>query len=1096
MSETDGQIVPPRRRKRRAGMLVLLSVALLFAAGGLGFLALIGAPVEAPDWVTRRIEARLNDGMGGGRVSVGEIELTVQRNLVPRLLLRNVGLYDTRGAEVARLNEVGARVAARPLTRGRLELHTLRLRGAQITLRRLPDGTFDLSLGSGIGATGTLAGVLDRVDAAFAAGPLARMERIEAEQLTITLEDSRSARLWQVTEGAIVLENSPNSIDITVNAEVFNGTEELARTVIEIHTEKASPEATLRAAFENAAAADIAAQSPALTFLEVLDASISGSLGAQIGADGQVRGMSAALDIGAGVLQPTPEAEPIRIDAASARMSYDAEARRLEFEQLSLRTAEAQGTARGQAFLRDFRGPWPAALVAQFALSDVVVQPDGMFAQPMAFDEGALEFKLRLHPFSVEIGQLSLLDEGGRSTTTGTVNADRRGWNVALDIGMDRLSRDRLLGLWPVNVAAGTRDWVAANVLEGTFTDVSGAFRLNPEIPRGMLSLSYNFEGGTVTALNALPPIEGAAGYSSLIGQTFFLTLDKGHMRAPSGGDVDLAGSHMRVGDVTRVPGRAEITLNSESPIAAALALLDLPPFELMKKAELSTDFAEGRAKMRSVIRFDLKPKIDLPDVDYSVAGTLNDFASDTLVPGRALSAPQLELRANPTGIAISGRGRMGAVDANVVWSQQFGPEAAGESRVDGTVALGPAFLKEFGIALPEGSVRGEGVGSVSVVLKKGAPPDFTLVSDLNRLDLRLAALTWSKPVNRTGRLEVAGQLGASPKIDRLEMEAPGLSASGRIELTETGAMGRAVFSRVRVGGWLDGPVTLTGRGAGRAPAVSMAGGTVDLRAANFGDGGAGDGTGTGGAATDGGPMTLRLDKLVITEGIIFTQFQGQFESRGGLQGRFSARVNGVTPVTGSLVATPSGSAVRLISDDAGGAMAAAGVLTNARGGTMDLTLNPTGAEGVYDGRLLVRNTRVVRAPAITDILSAISIVGLIDQMNSGGITMTEVEAEFQLSPSRLTLMRSSSVGPSLGLSLDGIYDLATGYMDMQGVVSPVYFLNGIGQLFSRRGEGLFGFSFRMRGRAGDPSVSVNPLSILTPGMFREIFRRPPPRPG
>ena len=52
---------------------------------------------------------------------------------------------------------------------------------------------------------------------------------------------------------------------------------------------------------------------------------------------------------------------------------------------------------------------------------------------------------------------------------------------------------------------------------------------------------------------------------------------------------------------------------------------------------------------------------------------------------------------------------------------------------------------------------------------------------------------------------------------------------------------------------------------------------------------------------------------------------------------------------------------------------------------------------------------------------------------------------------------------------------------------------NGIGSLFTRKGEGLIGFNYRLTGAAKEPNVSVNPLSALTPGMFRELFRRPPP---
>jgi hypothetical protein len=67
--------------------------------------------------------------------------------------------------------------------------------------------------------------------------------------------------------------------------------------------------------------------------------------------------------------------------------------------------------------------------------------------------------------------------------------------------------------------------------------------------------------------------------------------------------------------------------------------------------------------------------------------------------------------------------------------------------------------------------------------------------------------------------------------------------------------------------------------------------------------------------------------------------------------------------------------------------------------------------------------------------------------------------------------------------------------MDMQGVVSPIYMLNAIGRLVSpRKGEGLVGFNFNIRGSVDKPRVAVNPLSVFTPGLFREIFRRPPPK--
>ena len=44
--------------------------------------------------------------------------------------------------------------------------------------------------------------------------------------------------------------------------------------------------------------------------------------------------------------------------------------------------------------------------------------------------------------------------------------------------------------------------------------------------------------------------------------------------------------------------------------------------------------------------------------------------------------------------------------------------------------------------------------------------------------------------------------------------------------------------------------------------------------------------------------------------------------------------------------------------------------------------------------------------------------------------------------------------------------------------------------------KGLFGFNYTLKGPVAAPAVGVNPLSLLTPGLFREIFRRPIPKVG
>ena len=186
--------------------------------------------------------------------------------------------------------------------------------------------------------------------------------------------------------------------------------------------------------------------------------------------------------------------------------------------------------------------------------------------------------------------------------------------------------------------------------------------------------------------------------------------------------------------------------------------------------------------------------------------------------------------------------------------------------------------------------------------------------------------------------------------------------------------------------------------------------------------------------------------------------------------------------------------AVRITADNAGATLAAAGLLNKGRGGTLDLNLIPVGPKGTYDGKLDIENIWIQDAPAMASLLSALSIVGLLEQMAGNGIFFGTANADFRLTPSQVILRSASAVGASMGVSMDGIYDLDAKRMDMQGVVSPLYLINGIGRLFSRNnGEGLIGFNYRLMGAVANPRVTVNPLSLFTPGMFREIFRRPPP---
>ncbi|MEM1302821.1 MAG: AsmA-like C-terminal region-containing protein, partial [Pseudomonadota bacterium] len=684
-------------------------------------------------------------------------------------------------------------------------------------------------------------------------------------------------------------------------------------------------------------------------------------------------------------------------------------------------------------------------------------------------------------------GQALIRDGDSLGVITGHVAGRSDGWDVSLDARVDTLTPDRLMAFWPEVVTPGVRRWLDTNILDGTFTDVSAVLRAQAG-GRFELALTHFFDNATVQVMPNLPPVEQARGAVQLAKNTAVVLIDQGQMTAPEGGVVTTRDSRFVIPDLRVKPGQAQLTLNTSGPIPATLSILDQPPFRFMTKAKQPVTLAQGTADVTAVVGFPIKRGLKGNEVAFDVTGTLRDVSSDTLIKNRLFEARNLDLTVNRSGIEIAGEGRLDGVRFDGAWTQPFGTPGVG-SRVAGQVDLNQAALDAFNIALPPGTVSGSGTGDLAVRLPPGAAPEFDITSDLAGITVSIPPVSWTKPARRTGALRVAGRLGAAPQVDRVELSGPGLSAAGSLRLGAGGAFERADLTSVTIGDWFDGAVALQSRGAGVPPAVVMDGGRIDLRRATFGGGG----NDTSGA---GGPIDVRLDRLQVTRDIALRNLRANLNTDGGLSGNFEGQINGGARITGRLEPGTHGPVVRLQSSDAGAAIADAGLLDNIRGGALQMTLTPRAAEGQFDGSVALEAIRVKNLPIMAEMIDAISVVGLLRQMDGNGLAFSSTEATFRLTPDQIIVSQSSAVGPSLGVSLDGIYGLGTKQLDFQGVISPLYLLNGIGSIFTRRGEGLIGFNFNLRGTPQQPAVSVNPFSVLTPAMFREIFRRPPPELG
>lgn len=1087
-----------RHRFRRFSLTVVLALVVL----GLGFafltLAYTGKSVRIPVWAVAELETRLNAGLTGARLppgtslALGSVELGVDRSFVPSFRLADIRLVQASGRALLTLPEAEVSFDPNALLSGKVRPSTLRLIGTRLAVRRDADGRIDLAFGTiaGGNAPKSAAELLDAANAILSAPALSSLARIEAEGLTLTLSDARSGRAWDVGDGRLLIDIRPDEAAAELGMTLLEGAVP-AQATISLVSSRTSRSARVTATVDKVDAADIAAFSPPLAWLGFVRAPISGRFAAEIGADGKVADLGAELRLGQGALEPGPDARPIAFEAAEMTLGYDPAAARITLSRLSVESASLRLSATGQTDLLAADGSpvapgaLPDAFLGQIAFSKVMVDPEGLFEEPIRFSQGALDVRLRLNPFRLDIGQLALVEENERLNLSGSITAADGGWSGGLDVTLDRIGTDRLLKLWPVSAVPRTRAWLEANVGQGTLNDVTAALRLAPGQPP-RFSLGYEFADTEVRFVKTLPPIRDGTGHATLENNTYTVFLDKGHVIAPEGGRIEADGSVFQVPDITQKPAVAKVSLVTRSDLTAALSLLDQDPFNFLSKAGQPVNLGVGLADLTAELTLPLKPRVTFPEITYTVSGKVRDFKSTAIVPGRVLAAPEVDVAVNTEGLQLSGRGTLGKLPIDVTYVQGFGPEQKGRARVNGSVTLSDLALRDLGIDLPQGTLKGEAPAAIDVDLRKDEQPRLTLTSTLAGMTLSLPALSFTKPAKTRAALDLEATLGRSPTVDRMTLSAPGLTATGRITTREGGGLDTARFSSVQAGDWLDAEVVLTGAGRGNAVDIAVTGGSLDIRKLPGGDGGL--------DAGGGSPLALRLDRLIVSDGISFTDFRGAFGQNGGLNGRFSASVNGQGAVNGAVAPAAGGTAIRITSDNAGTVMAAAGIFDKGRGGTLDMTLVPRGPAGHYDGRATFSRLRVQDAPGLAELLSAISVVGLLEQLNGEGLAFNNGEMNFILTPDAVEITQGSAVGASLGISFAGLYRSAGKELALQGVISPIYLVNGIGAIFSRRGEGMFGFNYSLTGTADDPVVSVNPLSIFTPGMFREIFRSAPPK--
>jgi len=113
-------------------------------------------------------------------------------------------------------------------------------------------------------------------------------------------------------------------------------------------------------------------------------------------------------------------------------------------------------------------------------------------------------------------------------------------------------------------------------------------------------------------------------------------------------------------------------------------------------------------------------------------------------------------------------------------------------------------------------------------------------------------------------------------------------------------------------------------------------------------------------------------------------------------------------------------------------------------------------------------------------------------------IDFSGMRVDFTRMPGRVALRDGVARGPLLGGTIEGLVDYTRNEMHMRGTLVPLYGPNNllgqipvVGLFMGGDKEGLFGITYEVVGRPGNPILRINPISALAPGLLRKVFEFP-----
>ncbi len=882
---------------------------------------------------------------------------------------------------------------------------------------------------------------------------------------------------------------------------------------------------TLKTSVSNLVPRTIAGTVPEFSLLQALDLPVNGEASMELTSDGEVRAATLSIGLGNGSLRlpALPEA-PLAIDGGSIKLAYDGTAEKITLAPSTMSWRGSRVTILGEAAAVDPNAEHPVWNY-RLASTNGSFSAEEFKTAPITLDEWRASGTVDPHRGAVELAEFKLRAGGSEIDMSGSLVTGAEPASTRLEGTLSPMSLNTLKALWPKAIAPGAREWVGervdrGSVLGGRFRFATGnqmSSQMSVGAQEHQLSFLMDVGDLEIRVIDELPPVVAARATTRIENDALEIVIPEAAILLGADRRLPLANGRFTAVDIMSEVPAGEVVFTSQPSLNAVMELIGHARPAFIEETGLPRDGIDG--KVDSKFKISLPLLADLPDGSVKIEGSgkLTDGRIKQIAGNFQVQSASIDFDVTEKAAGARGQMLINGVLAKLGWQRIFDAPVDKQPPLRLTATLDNTDRNQLGLDVND-SVQGEVPIELTVEPGENAESIVRLHGDLTNADLLLEGVAWRKPPGRSATIQFDIARGKTHKTELQNFKVAGddiaiegwvaIGADNRLREFYFPDFSLNVVTRMEVQGTLGkddiwkvkakGP-TLDGRDFFRS--LFSLGQLSERAPAKSKD------------SRTGLDLDVEIGTVIGHHEVSLRSVKMNLSKRGDKLVALDARstLDGGKPLAVVLRQDP-GQPRKLYADstDAGQAFKLIDFYPNIQGGRVRLEVNLEGKGAAEKtGILWVEQFRILGDPIVSEVFSGAddgrpAIDGASGRpskrVSREVFDFTLMKVPFSVGYGQFVMSDSQLRGPMLGASIRGKVDykmrrvnLGGTYVPLQGLNSALCEIPLFGQIITGpKCEGISGMTFAIQGSMDRPEVIVNPLSMLAPGIFRDIFQMTP----